>query len=232
MSVLAMSVLLVTGMALGVQAQNQAVRPRQSTQTPQAPRLGTFGTEERYVLQPGDVLDIQYRYTPEFNQTITVQPDGYISLEIGGDVKVAGRNLEQVRNLILARAKTRLASPELLVVLKEFQKPYVVVAGEVVQPGKLEMREKLTAIQAVLLAGGFKDSAKSSQILVFRKLNAETAEVRTLNFKTLKRTSDLENDLTLQAGDMILVPRNRISKIERYVRLASLATFLSPLMYR
>jgi polysaccharide export outer membrane protein len=198
----------------------------------QSPRLGTFGAEERYVLHPGDVLDIQYRYTPEFNQTVTVQPDGYISLEMGGDLKVAGRNLEQVRNGILARARTRLQSPELTVVLKEFQRPYVVVAGEVAQPGKFELRENLTAVQAVLLAGGFKDSAKSSQILVFRKLNAETAEVKSLNFKTMNRTSDLENDLTLQPGDMILVPRNRLSKIERYVRLASLATFLYPLSRR
>lgn len=229
---IAIIALLAAGLSLAVQAQTQTVRPRQLSQTPQAPRLGTFGAEERYLLHPGDVLDIQYRYTPEFNQTVTVQPDGFISLEIGGDLKVAGRNLEQVRSGILARARTRLQSPEVLVVLKEFQKPYVVVAGEVLQPGKLEMREKLTAIQAVLLAGGFKDSAKSSQILVFRKLNANTAEVRSLNFKTLKRTSDLENDLTLQAGDMILVPRNRISKIERYVRLASLATFLNPLIPR
>lgn len=196
----------------------------------QRPSLGTFGTEERYLLHSGDVLDVQYRYTPEFNQTVVVQPDGYISLEIGGDLKVAGRTLAQVRSLILAKARARLESPELNVVLKEFQKPYVVVAGEVVQPGKLELREKLTALQAVLLAGGFKDSAKSSQILLFRKLNAETAEVRILNFKTLTRTSDLENDLTLQPGDMLLVPRNRISKIERYVRIASLATFLNPLI--
>ncbi|HEX3280545.1 MAG TPA: polysaccharide biosynthesis/export family protein [Pyrinomonadaceae bacterium] len=202
-------------------------------QTPapaQRPRLTVFGAEERYVLHPGDVLDIEYRYTPEFNQTVSVQPDGYISLQMGGDLKVAGRNLEQVRNLILARASSRLESPELTVVLKEFQKPYVVVSGEVAQPGKFELRENLTAVQAVLLAGGFKDSAKSSQILVFRKLNADTAEVRSLNFKTLKRTSDLENDLTLQPGDMILVPRNRLSKIERYVKLASLTTFLYPLM--
>ena len=196
----------------------------------QRPRLTAFGAEDRYLLHPGDVLDIEYRYTPEFNQTVSVQPDGYVSLQMGGDLKVAGRNLEQVRNLILARARTRLESPELTVVLKEFQKPYVVVAGEVVQPGKFELRENLTAIQAVLLAGGFKESAKSSQILVFRKLNADTAEVRSLNFKNLKQSSDLENDLTLQPGDMILVPRNRISKIERYVRLASLTTFLYPLM--
>ena len=215
------SVLLAASLNLAVQAQSPAT---------QSPRLGTFGAVERYLLQPGDVLDIQYRYTPEFNQTVTVQPDGFISLEIGGDVKVSGRNLEQVRNIILAKARTRLASPELIVVLKEFQKPYVVVAGEVAQPGKLEMREQLTALQAVLLAGGFKDSAKSSQILVFRKLNADTAEVRSLNFKSLKRTSDLENDLTLQPGDMILVPRNRISRIERFVRIASLAAFLNPLI--
>jgi polysaccharide export outer membrane protein len=214
--------LLTATVNLGVHAQTPAPAQR--------PRLTAYGVEDRYLLHPGDVLDIEYRYTPEFNQTVSVQPDGYISLQMGGDVKVAGRNLEQVRNLILSRARTRLESPELTVVLKEFQKPYVVVAGEVVQPGKFELRENLTAIQAVLLAGGFKDSARSSQILVFRKLNADTAEVRSLNFKTLKRTSDLENDLTLQPGDMILVPRNRISKIERYVRLASLTTFLYPLM--
>lgn len=199
-------------------------------ETRRPPTLGTYGKDVRYTLNAGDVLDIQYRYTPEFNQTVMVQPDGYVSLQMGGDIKVGGRNLEQVRNLILTRARARLASPEVTVILKEFQKPYVVVAGEVVQPGKLELREKLTAMQAVLLAGGFKDSAKSSQILIFRKLNAETAEVKMLNFKDMKRTSDLENDLMLQPGDMLMVPRNRITKIERYVRLASLGAFLNPLI--
>jgi polysaccharide export outer membrane protein len=215
--------LLLMNLGLAVSAQ-QPEAQRQS------PKLGTFGNDIRYTLNAGDVLDIQYRYTPEFNQTVTVQPDGFISLQIGGDVKVGGRDLTQVRKLILAQVRTRLESPELTVILKEFQRPYVVVAGEVAQPGKLEMREKLTAVQAVLLAGGFKDTAKSSQIIVFRKLNADTAEVRNLNFKSLTRTSDLENDLTLQPGDMILVPRNRISKLERYVRIASLATFLNPLI--
>jgi polysaccharide export outer membrane protein len=190
----------------------------------------TKPTEDRYLLTAGDVLDIQYRYTPEFNQTLIVQPDGYISLEVGGDVKVGGRTLQEVRSVILAKANTRLESPEVIVVLKEFQKPYVVVAGEVNQPGKIELREKLTAIQAVLLAGGMKETAKSSQVLVFKRLNGDTAEVKVLNFKTLKHTSDLENDLMLQPGDMILVPRNRISKIERYVRYASMAAFFAPLI--
>ena len=92
---IAILALLTAGMSLAVPAQTQTVRPRQLAQAQQPPRLGTFGTEERYVLHPGDVLDIQYRYTPEFNQTVTVQPDGFISLEIGGDLKVAGHNLER-----------------------------------------------------------------------------------------------------------------------------------------
>jgi len=77
------------------------------------------------------------------------------------------------------------------------------------------MRERVTAIQAIMLAGGMKESARSSQILLFRKINSDTAEVKVLNLKRIKRTSDLENDLTLQAGDILLVPRDAISKIER-----------------
>lgn len=194
-------------------------------QTP--PRLTTV-SEERYRLQPGDVLEVQFRYSPEFNQTVTVQPDGYITLEIGGDLKVAGFTIEQTREAILRQARTRLQDPVATIVLKEFQRPYFVVAGEVATPGKIEMRERVTAIQAIMLAGGMKETAKSSQVVVFRKINSDTAEVKLLNLKDIKRTSDLENDLTLQAGDMVFVPRDKISKIERFMKLASVAAFMAP----
>ena len=194
-------------------------------QTP--PRLTTV-TEDRYRLQPGDVLEVQFRYSPEFNQTVTVQPDGYITLEIGGDLKVAGFTIEQTRAAILRQARTRLQDPVATIVLKEFQRPYFVVAGEVSQPGKIEMRERVTAIQAIMLAGGMKETARSSQVVVFRKINSDVAEVKLLNLKNIRRTSDLENDLTLQAGDMVFVPRDKISKIERFMKLASVAAFMAP----
>src|SRR5882762_4820970 len=79
-------------------------------QDQKAPRLTTV-TEERYRLQPGDVLEVQFRYSPEFNQTVTVQPDGYISLEIGGDLKVAGMTVEESRRIILKKAGERLQDP-------------------------------------------------------------------------------------------------------------------------
>ena len=192
-----------------------------------APRLTTV-TEERYRLQPGDVFEVQFRYSPEFNQTVTVQPDGYISLEISGDMKVAGLTIEQTRAAILKKAATRLQDPVATIVLKEFQKPYFVIAGEVNLPGKIEMRERVTALQAIMLAGGMKEAARSSQVVVFRRLNSDTAEVKLLNLKDIRRTSDLENDLTLQPGDMVYVPRDKISKIERFMKLASVAAFMAP----
>jgi polysaccharide export outer membrane protein len=196
-------------------------------QQQRAPRLTTV-TEERYRLQPGDVLEVQFRYSPEFNQTVTVQPDGYISLEIGGDLKVAGLTVEQTREAILKRASARLQDPVATIVLKEFQKPYFVVSGEVNTPGKIEMRERVTALQAIMLAGGMKEGANSGQVVVFRRINSDTAEVKLLNLKSIRRTADLENDLTLQAGDMVFVPRDKISKIERFMRLASVAAFIAP----
>src|ERR1043165_2766604 len=207
---LALTICLVT---LPVAVRAQDTRP---------PRLTTV-TQDRYRLQPGDVLEVQYRYSPEFNQTVTVQPDGYISLEIGGDLKVAGFTIEQTRQAILRQAGKRLQDPVATIVLKEFQRPYFVVAGEVATPGKIEIRERVTAIQAIMLAGGMKETAKSSQVVVFRQINSDMAEVKLLNLKSIRRTSDLENDMTLQPGDMVFVPRDKISKIERFMKLASVA---------
>jgi len=192
-----------------------------------APRLTTV-TEERYRLQPGDVFEVQFRYSPEFNQTVTVQPDGYVSLEVGGDLKVAGLTIEQAHAAILKKASSRLQDPIATIVLKEFQKPYFVIAGEVSLPGKIEMRERVTALQAIMLAGGMKETARSSQVVVFRRINTDTAEVKLLNLKSVRRTADLENDLTLQPGDMVFVPRDKISRIERFMKLASVAAFMTP----
>jgi polysaccharide biosynthesis/export protein len=210
--------IVISVLAVPLVARAQDQRP---------PRLTTV-TEDRYRLQPGDVLDIQYRYTPEFNQTVTVQPDGYITLQVGGDLKVAGMTVDQTRQAIVKKGSERLQDPVATVILKEFQKPYFVVAGEVAQPGKIEMRERVTALQAIMLAGGMKESAKSSQVVVFRKINSDMAEVKLLNLKEIKRTTDLENDMTLQAGDMVYVPRDKISKVERFMRLASVAAFMVP----
>jgi polysaccharide biosynthesis/export protein len=185
----------------------------------------------RYTLRAGDVLELQYRYTPEFNQTVTVLPDGYINLNIVGDVRVGDLTVAQARDLIVQKAQVRLNDPELNLILKQFQQPYIVVAGEVNKPGKLDLRENTTAMQAVLLAGGFLPSAQSGQVLLFRKINADTAEIKVLNLTKLRKTADLERDTQLNSGDMLFVPRDKIEKVSRYIKVLNIGMYFNPLQY-
>jgi polysaccharide biosynthesis/export protein len=184
---------------------------------------------ERYTLRAGDVLELQYRYTPEQNQTVTVLPDGYVILNLVGEVRISDLTLKQAHDLIVEKVRDRLNDPELNLVLKEFQKPYVVVAGEVAKPGRFDLRENTTAMQAVLLSGGFTQSAQTGQILLFRKINGDDAEVRVLNLSKLRKTNDLERDIQLQSGDMLFVPRDKIEKISRFIKLANLGLYFNPL---
>jgi polysaccharide biosynthesis/export protein len=186
---------------------------------------------ERYTLRAGDVLELQYRYTPELNQTVTVLPDGYVNLNLIGDLRVSGLTVAQAHDLILEKVRERLNDPELNLILKEFQKPYVVVAGEVSKPGRLDLRENTTAMQAILLAGGFTQAAQTGQVLLFRKINTEEAEIRVLHLAKLRKTVDLERDILLQPGDMLLVPRDKVEKVSRFIKLANLGMYFNPLQY-
>jgi polysaccharide export outer membrane protein len=222
----AIGIFLFTYSAAMGQADQTGVKTVRPTE--ERPELKAH-SEERYKLVPGDVIDISYRYTPEFNQSVMLQPDGFVGLQIVGDIKLGGLTVEEARAKIAQKASVRLKDPEITILLKEFQKPYFVVSGEVGTGGKFDMRENVTVLQAVMIAGGFKDSAKTSQVVVFRKLNDEMAEVRTINLKSIKKTSDLENDITLRSGDIVYVPRNTFSKIERIMRLTNVAGLLGPL---
>ncbi|WP_263382468.1 polysaccharide biosynthesis/export family protein [Granulicella arctica] len=185
----------------------------------------------RYTLRNGDSLTVDYRYTPEFNQTVVIQPDGFVDLTIIGELKVSGLTLEQVRNLVTQKAAARLKNPEINIVLKEFERPYVVVSGEVDKPGRMDFYEHTTALQAVMLAGGFKETAQESQVLIFRRVNNDLAKVLVLNLHKVKASSDLERDMVLEQGDIVLVPRNKLQNVARFVKATNLGLYLDPLTY-
>jgi polysaccharide export outer membrane protein len=181
-----------------------------------------------YTLHTGDVIVLSYRYTPEFNQTVTVQPDGHINLEIVGDVQVAGLSVEQARQRIVDLASARLNHPELTITLKQFEQPYFVVAGEVGHPGKFELRDNTTALQAIMLAGGFTDGARDTKVLLFRRINADEAEVRKLDLHNINKRADLEHDIELEPGDMLLVTRNKMEHFSRFMKASNLGVYFNP----
>ncbi len=197
----------------------------------QLPARGDDRLHQRpiYTLHVGDEIALNYRLTPEFDQTVTVQPDGSVNLNIVGNLKVAGLTLDQVHDRIVERASNQLNHPELSITLKQFEQPYVVVAGEVEKPGKFDLRDNTTALQAVMLAGGFKDSARDTQVILFRHINEDMAEVRRLDLHNIHKQSQLERDTVLQPGDMLLVTRNKMEHLSRFMKASNLGLYFNPM---
>jgi len=184
-----------------------------------AQSTGFADRDAPYKLQTEDKVEVQYRYTPEYNATAALQPDGYVSLPFVGQVKLAGLTLDQASKAIATRASDRLADPEVTVLLREYVKPYFVVAGEVEHPGRFELHGQVSLIEALALSGGMKDSAKRTQVILMRKKDQEMAEVRLLDVRKLMSASNITEDLSIHTGDMIVVPRNWVSRVEPLVRL-------------
>jgi protein involved in polysaccharide export with SLBB domain len=146
----------------------------------------------------------------EFNQTVTVQPDGYVTLRAVGDLRVQGRTLPELVSLLTEAYEPILRDPVITVVLKDFEKPYFVAAGELKTPGKFELRGAMTVTEAVAVAGGFTNRAKHSQVVLFRRYSSDLLEVKQVNVKKMLATRDLSEDYVIRPGDTLFVPPERV----------------------
>jgi polysaccharide export outer membrane protein len=182
----------------------------------------------RYRINPSDTLELTFTLTPEFNQTITVQPDGYITLRDVGDLAAAGATLPELTESIKAAYSKILHDPVISVYPKEFERPYFVVGGEVGKPGKFDWRGDLTLTQAIAIAGGFTDASKHSQVVLFRRVSDQWTEARIINVKKMLNSRDLREDPGLKPGDMLFVPKNSLSKIKPFLPTTSAGLFANP----
>ena len=182
----------------------------------------------RYRLTPSDVLELRFPFVPEFDQTVTIQPDGYVSLRIVGDLRVQGRTLPELKAMLNEVYAGILRDPVINIILREFEKPYFVVAGEVADPGKYEIRGAMTLTQGLALAGGHTRAAKHSQVILFRRFNAEWLEVKQIDVKKMYATRTLSEDPLLRPGDTIFVPRSMLSKIAPFIPRPGLGLYLNP----
>ena len=182
----------------------------------------------RYQLHSADVLSLEFPFTPEFNQTVTIQPDGYVTLRGIDNMKVEGQTLPEVTTALRTAYAKILHDPVINVELKDFEKPFFIVGGEVGHPGKFELREDTTATEAVAIAGGLRDSAKHSQVLLFHRVAGGWAQVKRLNIKKMLKEGNLDEDAYLQPGDFLYVPKNALSKFERFIPTSSMGMYANP----
>ena len=206
-----------------------------TTQPGKAGGMGdpAFGGERHplYRLSKSDTVDVSFTFSPDFNQTLTVQPDGFVALKGAGTLLAEGLTVPQMQLAVAYAYRGFLHEPEVTVTLKDFDKPYFLASGEVARPGKYELRGDLTVNEAVAMAGGFTQQARHSQVVVFRRISAYVAESHVIDLKRMLDSRDLHEDLHLQPGDFIFVPQSRISKIRKYVPTNSMSWYMNPLQF-
>src|SRR5262249_49745647 len=151
----------------------------------------------------------------ELNQKVTVQPDGYISLQGAGSLYVAGLTLPGVIEAVKKAYAKTLHDPIVDVDLVDFQKPFFSVLGQVGKPGQYDLRYDITVTQAIAMAGGFAPTAKT-QVFLYRAVSSNWAEVRELKIKDVLKGKNIHEDVHLRPGDMIFVQEKTITKIQRY----------------
>ena len=150
-------------------------------------------------------------------------------LKSAGNLQAAGRTVSELQEEVVKSSSAKLIDPEVVITLKDFDKPHIVVAGEVNTPGRQDLRRPMTALQAILASGGPKDDAAMGRVLLFRRLDADTAEVHVLQLAHYGAHAREKNDMLLQPNDMILVRHDLPSQIERYIKLLNVGFYLNPL---
>lgn len=167
----------------------------------------------RYVLQPGDQIEIDFPLAPAFNQLETVQPDGFISLRNLGDLQVAGNTVPELTDALKTKYTKIMKNPTITVVLKDFEHPYFIASGAVARPGKYDLRGVTTVTEAVAIAGGFGRVAKRTHVLLFRRVNDDHIEVKHFNLKQMLDHGKLQEDIALHSGDLLFVPRSKSAAV-------------------
>jgi len=171
----------------------------------------------RYRLGRGDSLEVTFPRTPEFSQTPTVQPDGFINLRGAGDVRVLGLTLPEATEAIRRAYANVLHEPLITVELKDFEKPYFVAFGQIGKPGKYELRGEITVTEAIAISGGFREGAKNTEVLLLRRYSPELTEVKRVSVKEMLKTGDLHEDPFIKPGDIVFVPKSIMGKIDRFI---------------
>jgi len=225
-STLAAILLLLVEVPLAAQEKGLAVPAKAASAAFVQPTANMGGDTDRPALQhrdwryricASDILALNFPLTPEFDQTVNVQPDGFVSLAGVGDVHLEGLTTQESIIAIQEAYGKILHEPIVTVELKDFNKPYFTVTGQVHKPGKFDLRGYTSATEAVAMAGGFTESAKHSQVLLFRRVNNNWYQVKQLNLKRILQGHDVNEDMEIRPGDMLFVPQNLISKVKKFI---------------
>ena len=185
--------------AMGAGAQPSG--PRDAAPTPREATPAVV----RYEVQPSDILQVSVWREPELTQQVIVRPDGGFSFPLVGEVDAVGKTVEELRRELVQELGRVIPDVVVTVSVLEIRGNKVYVIGQVNQPGEFIVNPHVDVIQALSLAGGTTAFASPSQIFVLRREGQQQRRLP-FNFDAVLRGRDLEQNVLLRSGDVVVVP--------------------------
>lgn len=164
----------------------------------------------KYIIGPGDNLQISVWHNPELSTSVPVRPDGRISTPLVTDVVAAGRTPEELGHDIEARLKKYVSDPLVTVIVSSFVGPFsqqVRIVGEATTPKSLPYLAHMSVLDAMIAVGGLTPYASGNRAKLVRKVNGKDTET-TLRLSDLLKSGDLSANTELQPGDIIIIPQS------------------------
>lgn len=169
-------------------------------QQPQPP-----SQEGLYQMGPEDLIQVLVWKNEALTKTVSVRPDGWISLPLVGDIKAAGLTPMQLKATIVEKMKEFVADPNVTVIVEDIRSFKVFIVGEVARPGAYNLKSETTLMQALAIAGGLTQFASRTKITILRKEGGKETGIK-FNYNEVASGSDVSKNLQLRPGDTIIVP--------------------------
>jgi len=180
-----------------------ASKPTQPATAPETSKVDS----KTYVIGENDVLEVDVWKDKEISRTVPVRPDGKISLPLIGEVQASGMTPLQLQDDLAQRLKSFIANPQVAVIVTDPRSHHFNIMGQVAKPGAYPLSQSMTVLDAISVAGGFRDFAKETKIYVLRTMpGGNNPERLPFNYKDAIKGKHPENNVVLKPGDTIVVP--------------------------
>ena len=171
-----------------------------------------------YIIGPGDELEITVWRHPDLTTQVRVRPDGKISFPLLDDVSAANLTPSQLKQQIAQDIAKRIRDPEVTVNVKSFKSKKIFVLGEVNLPGVYPYDGRSTVLEAIGKAAGYKkDTAALKSVIVLSRAYTKNPEAKRVNVWEIINDAKMENDIVLNAGDIVFVPKTFIANVNTFV---------------
>ena len=199
---------LVLSLSVAAAAQGDSTpTSRQLQATPKQDKSAAAQTvSPDYILGTEDMLAISVWREPEISRTVPVRPDGKVSLPLIGEIQAKGLTPKQLQASLTVALRSYLANPEVTVIVQEVRSQKFNILGEVARPGSYPLSKPTTVVDALAIAGGFRDFAKVKKIYILRvQPNGSPVKIP-FNYKDVVERNRFEQNVALQPDDTIIVP--------------------------